>query len=158
LTDARVKAVVAAAPAYGMLLTQESLTDVRIPTLILRAENDRINRAPLHADAIRSAMPHAPDYAVVTGADSAALMSPCPPPVLRDLPELCSKVTVEKRAHIHHQLNTFLHRFLLERLGRAFPEDPPPDFAQLQQDTELRIELPPPASLQDNRIKGRRRK
>jgi predicted dienelactone hydrolase len=157
LADTRIKAVAAVAPAYGMLFTQESLTDLRIPTLILRAEQDRINRAPLHADAIKNAMPHAPEYAVIAEADGAALMSACPPSVLRDLPELCSRVSTEKRAIIHNRLDTHLNRFFLERLGPALPEDPH-EPAQVQQDAELLIELPPPASLSDSKPRGRRRK
>jgi predicted dienelactone hydrolase len=157
LTDTRIKAVAAVAPAYGMLFTQAGLTDLRIPTLVLRAENDRINRSPLHADAIINAMPQTSDHAVITGADSASLMSACPPAILRDLPELCSKVSMEQRAHIHSQLNTHLNRFWRERLGRPLPDEQlataPP-----QQDAELHIELPPPASLSDNRAKGKKRK
>ena len=156
LADTRVKAVAAVAPAYGMLFTKESLATLTIPTLILRAEKDRINRFPLHADAIRDAMPHAPEYAVIADADSTSLMAACPPPILRDLPELCSKVSAEKRAHIHHQLNMLLSRFLLERLGHALPEErpelvPPPD-------AELHIELPPPASPPETKARGKKRK
>jgi len=161
LTDARVKAVAAIAPAYGMLFTEASLADLRIPTLILRAENDRINRAPLHADAIRNSMPQAPDYAVIAGADSSSLMAACPPSVLRDLPELCSRVNAEKRAHIHQQLNTFLNRFLLERLGAALPGEPyhePVQPQQAPQGAELRIEVPPPASPPETKARGKRRK
>ena len=157
LADARVKAVAAVAPAYGMLFTPESLAELHIPTLILRAENDRINRFPLHADAIRDAMSRAPEYAVIAEADSTSLMSACPPSVLRDLPELCSKVSVERRAHIHHQLNTLLSRFLLGQLGYALPEEQH-ELAQPQQNAELHIELPPPASLPDGRSKDKKRK
>jgi len=157
LTDTRIKAVAAVAPAYGMFFTKESLARLRIPTLILRAEHDRINRAPLHADAIKNAMPHTPDYAVIKDADSASLMSACPPQVLRDLPELCSKVNAEKRAHIHHQLNTLLNRFLLERLGRALPEEQP-ELVHPQQEAELHIELPPPAGPPETKARGKKRK
>ena len=157
LADTRIKAVAAVAPAYGMLFTAESLADLRIPTLILRAEHDRINRSPLHADAIRDAIPHSADYAIILDADSASLMSPCPPAVLRDLPELCSKVNAEKRAHIHSQLNALLGRFFLERLGAALPEDAH-EAAQPQQDAELHIELPPLATPPDSRMKGKKRK
>ena len=156
LTDARVKAIAAVAPAYGMLFTKESLAELRIPTLILRAENDHINRSPLHAEAIRDGMPHASTYAVITGADGAALMSACPPVVLRDLPELCSRVSVEKRMHIHHQLNALLIRFLLAQLGQALPDEQPA--LAPPQNAELHIELPPPASQQDSKTKGRKRK
>ena len=157
LTDRRIKAVAAIAPAYGMLFTKASLADLRIPTLILRAEHDRINRAPLHADAIKNAMPHPPEYTVIQGADSSSLISACPPSVLRDLPELCSKVDAEKRAQIHHQLNTFLNRFFMEQLGRALPKDQH-ELTHPQQETELHIELPPPANPPDSKTKGRRRK
>jgi predicted dienelactone hydrolase len=159
LTDTRIKAVAAIAPAYGMLFTEESLTDLRIPTLILRAENDRINRSPWHADAIRNSMPQAPDYAVITDADSTTLMSACPPSVMRDLPELCSKVSAEKRAQIHHQLNTLLKRFLSERIGTAPPGEPYHESVQPQpppQGAELHIELPPPANPPAG--KGKKRK
>jgi predicted dienelactone hydrolase len=157
LTDTRIKAVAAVAPAYGMLFTGESLADLRTPTLLLRAEHDRINRSPLHADAIRHSMPYAPAYAVITGADSASLMSACPPSVLRDLPELFSKVSAEKRARIHNQLNTLLNSFFPEQLGSALPEDPHKP-AQLQQEAELHIELPPPARLSDSKNRGKKRK
>ena len=157
LADARVKAVAAVAPAYGMLFTKESLAELRIPILILRAENDRINRYPLHADAIRDAMPQPPDYAVIAGADGASLMAACPPQLLRDLPELCSRVSIEKRHLIHQQLDMFLGRFLLERLGHALPEEQPA-IAPPQQDAELYIELPPPASPPDTKAKSKKRK
>ena len=157
LADARIKAVAAVAPAYGMLFTPESLAELHIPTFILRAENDHINRFPLHADAIRDAMPRAPDYAVIAEADSASLMSDCPPLVLRDLPELCGKVSVKQRAHIHDQLNRLLNRFLWEQLGRALPEEQHV-LAPPQPNAELHIELPPPARLQDSRSKDKKRK
>jgi predicted dienelactone hydrolase len=156
-TDTRIKAVAAVAPAYGMLFTKESLADLRIPALILRAEHDRINRSPLHAEAIRDALPQTPEYALITGADSASLMDACPPAVLRDLPELCSRVSVEQRTLIHHQLNTFLSRFLLARLASAPLEEEHHEAAQTQE-SELHIELPPPASPPESRVKGKKRK
>ncbi|MDR0465842.1 MAG: hypothetical protein LBH94_00630 [Deltaproteobacteria bacterium] len=141
-----------------MLFTEESMADLLIPTLILRAENDRINRTPLHADAIRNAMLHAPDYAVIAGADSTSLMSACPPSVLRDLPELCGRVNAEKRALIHQQLNTLLNDFLSERLGAA-PGEPYHEPVQQQQPgAELHIELPPPANPSDSKTRSKKRK
>jgi len=157
LADKRIRAVAAVAPGYGMLFTKEGLADLRVPTLILRAEHDRINRTPLHADAIRNAMTHAHDYAIIQGADNASLMSACPPSILRDLPELCSKVDAEKRTRIHHQLNTLLNRFFMEQLGRVLPEGQH-ELTHLHQEAELHIELPPPASPPDSTVKGRRRK
>ena len=157
LTDTRIKAVAAVAPAYGMLFTKESLADLHIPTLILQAEHDRINRSPLHAEAIRDAMPHMPEYALITGADSASLMAACPPAVLRDLPELCSRVSVEQRTQIHNQLNTLLSHFLLSRLAAAPTEEEQHETAQTQE-AELHIELPPPAGPPESRVKWKKRK
>jgi len=157
LADTRIKAVAAVAPAYGMLFTKESLADLRIPTLILRAEHDYINRSPLHAEAIRDAMLHAPEYAVITGADSTSLMSPCPPSILRDLPELCSSVSTEKRTRIHHQLNILLSRFLLAQFESARQGEQHHKTVQTL-DAELHIELPPPASPPENIARGKKRR
>jgi predicted dienelactone hydrolase len=155
LMDMRVNTVAAVAPAYGMLFTQASLAELRIPTLILRAENDRVNRFPLHADAIKQAMSHTSDYAVITEADSASLMSACPPSILHDLPELCSKVSMEKRTHIHHQLNIYLTRFFLAQLGHALPEEQHTQI-QARQDAEPHIEIPPPATPPDSKARGKK--
>jgi predicted dienelactone hydrolase len=140
-----------------MLFTKESLAGLRIPALILRAEHDRINRSPLHAEAIRDALPQTPEYGLITGADSASLMDACPPTVLRDLPELCSRVSVEQRTHIHQQLNTHLSRFLLARLA-SVPLEEEQHEAALTPESELHIELPPPASPPEGRVKGKKRK
>ncbi len=154
--DKRIKAAAAAAPAYGMLFTRESLRGLHIPLLLMRAESDRINRAPLHADAIKDAVPGHVEYVVIPGADAASLMSACPPSLLRDLPELCSKVDPKQRARIHQLLNKSLVRFFLEHLGGLAPETaetPPP------QTMASEPQQAPPAPVQSEpKTKGKKRK
>jgi predicted dienelactone hydrolase len=126
LGDARIKAVAAVAPAYGMLFTRESLRGLRAIPLVLWAERDKVNRFPRHAEALKARMPHPVDYAVIADADAFSLMSACPPVLARELPELCGRADPERRARIHRQLNRLLSLFFLERLGGISREEKTP--------------------------------
>ena len=123
LTDPRVKAVALIAPAYCMLFPQESLRDVRTPVLLLRAEQDRINRFSQEADTLKAALPRSPDYDIIDGADAASFMSACPPALQRELPGLCGETKPEDRARIHRELNSRLSRFFLEHIGSPLSEE-----------------------------------
>lgn len=124
--DSRVRAVALVAPGYGMLFPRAALTRVTIPVAIVKADDDEVNRAPLHADALRAALPRSPEFAVLAGADHYALMASCPPGLRRDLPELCGGVDDDTRQTIHQALNARLVRFFLSTLGEAGPPLPVP--------------------------------
>ncbi len=124
--DGRVRAVALVAPGYGMLFPRAALSRVTIPVAIVKADDDEVNRAPLHADALRAALPRPPEFAVLAGADHYALMASCPPGLRRDLPELCGGVDDDARQTIHQALNTRLVRFFLSTLGEAGPPLPAP--------------------------------
>uniref|UniRef100_B8DPX3 Dienelactone hydrolase-like protein n=1 Tax=Nitratidesulfovibrio vulgaris (strain DSM 19637 / Miyazaki F) TaxID=883 RepID=B8DPX3_NITV9 len=141
MADARVRAVALVAPGYGMLFPRASLARVTVPVAILKADDDEVNRAPLHADALRAALPRPPEFTVLAGADHYALMAACPPALQRDLPELCGGVDEETRQAIHRVLNARLVRFFLSTLGEAgppLPVPPPEPEPQVRQ-------TPPPA-------------
>ncbi|NHZ47573.1 alpha/beta hydrolase family protein, partial [Nitratidesulfovibrio liaohensis] len=141
MADARVRAVALVAPGYGMLFPRASLSSVTVPVAILKADDDEVNRAPLHADALRAALPRPPEFSVLAGADHYALMAACPPTLQRDLPELCGGVDEDTRQSIHRTLNARLVRFFLSTLGEAgppLPAPPPEPEPQVQQ-------APPPA-------------
>lgn len=74
--DRRVRAAAAVSPSYAMMFTPASLSRIRIPLLLLRAE-----RTPLytlqHAERLLSAMPQPPQLGVLPDADTASLMSSC---------------------------------------------------------------------------------
>lgn len=139
MTDVRVRAVALVAPGYGMLFPHASLTGVTVPVAILKADEDEVNRAPLHADALRAALPRPPEFTVLAGADHYALMAACPPTLQRDLPELCGGVDEDTRQTIHRILNARLVRFFLSTLGEAGPPlpapppEPEPQALQVQQ-------------------------
>lgn len=117
LADQRIKAVAAIAPAYGMLFTKQSLQYFHPPLLLVRAENDQVNRSPLHADAMRELFPKVPQFYTLAGADSASLAAPCPPTFQRDLPEQCNSVSPSERATIHSHLENMVTKFFLQILG-----------------------------------------
>lgn len=128
LADPRIKAVVAVAPAYGMLFSQKSLAYFYPPLLLLRAEKDTVNRAPYHADALRELFSTVPQFFTLKDADPASLTATCPPGFQRDLPELCNSVSPETRMQIHATLENLLGRFFLSTLGdrQNLPVIPPP--------------------------------
>lgn len=72
--DRRVRAAAAVSPSYAMMFTPASLSRIRIPFLLLRAE-----RTPLytlqHAERLLSAMPPASAARRIADADTASLMS-----------------------------------------------------------------------------------
>lgn len=127
--DSRIRAAALVAPGYGMLFPHTALTRVTIPVTILKADNDEVNRAPLHADALRAALPRPPEFTVLADADHYALMAACPPAVREELPELCGGVDEGTRHAIHRRLNALLARFFLATLGEAgpFPTTPEPE-------------------------------
>lgn len=124
--DNRVRAVAAIAPSYGMLFTKGSLASLTAPTLLVKAGLDEVNRAPLHADWLRTIMPSAPEFSVLAEADHFALIAQCPPTLERDLPEICGAVPPRERDDIHRRLHASLLRFLLAHLGESNPADVPP--------------------------------
>ncbi|WMW66730.1 dienelactone hydrolase family protein [Nitratidesulfovibrio liaohensis] len=141
MADARVRAVALVAPGYGMLFPRASLSGVTVPVAILKADDDEVNRAPLHADALRAALPRPPEFSVLAGADHYALMAACPPTLQRDLPELCGGVDEDTRQSIHRTLNARLVRFFLSTLGEAGPPLPAP----LPEPEPQVQQAPPPA-------------
>lgn len=153
LADQRIKAVAAVAPAYGMLFDKESMRYFYPPLLIIRADEDDINRAPLHADALRQLLNTPPKFASIQKADAASLMASCPPAFQRDLPELCNSVSLEDRLNIHSTLENQLGDFFLSTLGDShnLPIIPPPPNL-----TPAPIKPKPPLDLPIEKKKGRR--
>ena len=66
--DARIKAVVAAAPALGFAFDRAGLAGVHMPVQLWAAGDDHILPAPFYADAVRSALPRTPEFHVEPGA------------------------------------------------------------------------------------------
>ncbi len=128
LADPRIKAVAAAAPGFGMLFSSASFRYFYPPLLLIAAESDTMNRPALHADAIARLLNGKARYLSLPGADTGALMSPCPEALAAELPELCRSVSTEERRAIHRRMDDALSDFFLHVLGsgKNLPVIPPP--------------------------------
>ncbi|WP_084385047.1 alpha/beta hydrolase family protein [Novosphingobium naphthalenivorans] len=114
--DPRIKALVVAAPALGFTFTGSGLKDIRIPVQLWRADDDHILPAPDYADAVRAALPTAPQFHSVPGADHFDFLAPCNGPV--SVPAICAEASGFDRVGFHRQFNSAVAAFFTETLAR----------------------------------------
>jgi len=121
LRDARIKALVVAAPALGFAFGEAGLADIRVPVQLWRADEDHVLPAPLYADAVRAALPREPEFHAVPGAGHFDFLAPCaqatsgPPPICRSSPGF-------DRFAFHESFNAAVVRFFSARLVSRSPE------------------------------------
>jgi len=101
VTDARVKAAVVAAPALGFTFSPDGLKNVKVPVQLWRAENDVIVPHPRYAEAVRLALPQAPEYHVVPNAGHFDFLAPCGEALASRVPEICTSAAGFDRAAFH---------------------------------------------------------
>ena len=77
MRDTRIKAIVVAAPALGFTFDRAGLQAVTIPVQLWRAGDDHILPAPDYADAVRAALPRAPEFHDIAGAGHFDFLAPC---------------------------------------------------------------------------------
>jgi predicted dienelactone hydrolase len=116
--DMRIKAVVAAAPALGFAFDRAGLAQVRVPVQLWKAGDDHILPAPFYADAVRGALPHAPEFHVEPGAGHFDFLAPCTPALAGAAPEICTSAPGFDRSAFHARFNAEIVRFFLEHLAR----------------------------------------
>jgi predicted dienelactone hydrolase len=109
--DRRIKAIAAAAPAFGFTFDRAGLASVRIPVLLWRAADDRHQPSPWYEDHIRDALPLVPEYHVEAGAGHYAFLPPCSARMLKSAPHICVDAPGFDRADFHRRLNAELIRF-----------------------------------------------
>ncbi|MBU4433300.1 MAG: dienelactone hydrolase [Alphaproteobacteria bacterium] len=119
--DARIKAVVSAAPALGYAFTAKSLGNITAPVQLWRAGNDQILVDPFHATAVLNALPGKPDYRVVAGAGHYDFLTPCAPDMAKELPDLCASAPGFDRAAFHHTFNAAVVAFFTANLALTHP-------------------------------------
>jgi predicted dienelactone hydrolase len=116
--DSRVKAIVAAAPAFGFTFGRAGLKNVHTPVQLWRPEDDRHQPYPGYAQAIRDALPKAPEYHVVAGAGHYDFLPPCSVQLAKLHPEICADPTGFDRAAFHRRFNREVVLFFKEELVR----------------------------------------
>lgn len=111
LKDKRIKSVALIAPAYGMMFTKLSFTDVNIPILLVGAGKDNFNKVELHCEPLARILGKKANYLDLPTADAGALMSACSQVLQLELPELCVSVSKDERKNLHHKLEQALWTF-----------------------------------------------
>ncbi|GGB19593.1 dienelactone hydrolase [Sphingomonas metalli] len=115
LADNRIKAIVVAAPAIGFTFDRAGLAGVRIPVQLWRADKDAILPAPFYADAVRAALPEAPEFHTVPGAGHFDFLAACVDPA--SMPMLCQSAPGFSRAAFHERFNREVVRFFSGKLA-----------------------------------------
>lgn len=114
--DARIKAVVVAAPALGFTFDRAGLSKVRLPVQLWRADDDQILPAPHYADAVRAALPARPEFHAVPGAGHFDILAPCADPSI--VPQICASAVGFDRTAFHARFNADVVRFFSAKLSR----------------------------------------
>jgi predicted dienelactone hydrolase len=114
--DARIKALVVAAPALGFTFTREGLSGVTQPVQLWQAGDDRILPSPFYAEAVQSALPRPPEHHRVDRAGHFDFLPPCSPALAANAPMICAPTPGFDRARFHDRLNAEIVRFFTETL------------------------------------------
>ncbi|HEY1797673.1 MAG TPA: alpha/beta hydrolase [Stellaceae bacterium] len=110
--DPRIKAVVVAATAAGMMLTPESLAHITVPVELWEAQNDRI----VVNGIIGPELPKPPELHVVSNAGHFDFLAPCTPDLAARIPEICESSPDFDRAAFHEGFNRQVTAFFAAAL------------------------------------------
>jgi predicted dienelactone hydrolase len=103
--DARIRAVVAAAPAVGWAFTGRGLAALQVPVQLWRGAADEVLPHPWHAELVRRALPQPPALRVVPKAGHYAFLAPCPDAMAAAVPEICLDAPGFDRVAFHRAFN-----------------------------------------------------
>lgn len=117
--DRRIRAVVSAAPALGFTFGRKGLAEVGQPLQLWRASDDNILPHPFYAEAVRVALPRAPETHVVADAGHFDFLAPCSPALAAIQPMICSSAAGFDRAAFHADFNGKVVRFFQQQLAKG---------------------------------------
>ena len=113
--DARIKALVVAAPALGFTFAH-GLAGVTQPVQLWRADDDHVLPAPEYADAVRRALPRPPEFHAVPGADHYDFLAPCTQRLAQIAPAICTSEPGFDRVAFHKSFNDAVVTFFKAQL------------------------------------------
>jgi predicted dienelactone hydrolase len=116
--DARVRAVVSAAPALGFTFTQQSLEAFAVPVQLWRAEEDELLPHPWYAEAVRAGLPKTVEYREVAKAGHFDFLAPCSPAFAARARPLCTSAEGFDRVAFHREFNAAVVAFFGRTLKR----------------------------------------
>lgn len=115
--DARIQALVVAAPALGYTFAPDGLKAVTVPVQLWQAEEDHILPGSEYAPAVRAALPKAPEFHLVPNADHYDFLAPCTPQLAQIAPEICQSRPGFDRTAFHVRFNAEVVRFFQRALA-----------------------------------------
>jgi predicted dienelactone hydrolase len=118
VADSRIKAIVVAAPAFAFAFDRRGLRTVQTPIQLWRAADDHRQPHPYYEEALRKALPSAPEYHVVRGAGHFAFLPPCGASLAAAKPEICTDAPGFDRGAFHEEFNAGIVRFFQAHLAR----------------------------------------
>jgi predicted dienelactone hydrolase len=113
--DPRIAALAVAAPALGFTFAH-GLSAVTQPVQLWRADDDHILPAPDYADAVRQALPTAPDFHTVPKADHWDFLAPCSKALAQAAPVICKSEAGFDRIAFHDGFNRAVVAFFEAKL------------------------------------------
>ena len=118
VADPRIKAAVVAAPALGFTFSPDGLKNVMVQVQLWRAENDVIVPHPRYAEAVRLALPEAPDYHVAASAGHYDFLAPCSDALASIAPAICMSSAGFDRAAFHVAFDSEVVKFFAKTLKK----------------------------------------
>jgi predicted dienelactone hydrolase len=115
--DARIKAVIAAAPALSYTYGDGGLAAVVQPVQLWTAERDRIVPFADNVEIARAALPRPPEFHSVPNADHYDFLPPCSALLRQHVPEICESPPGFDRAAFHETFNREVVAFFRRTLA-----------------------------------------
>lgn len=112
--DARIKAVVSAAPALGFTFGTEGLKGIKVPLQLWKASDDEVLPGDDYAEFVHRNLHRPHDYHVVEGARHFDFLTPCAN--AKDLEILCASAPGFDRVAFHRDFNAAVTRFFTDQL------------------------------------------
>ena len=123
--DARIKAVVSAAPAMGYAFGKDGLKGITVPVQLWKASDDEILPGDEYAEFVHQNLHRPHDYHVVQGARHFDFLTPCNAAPLGGTEVLCASAPGFDRQAFHRDFNAKVTRFFTDQLvapGKPLPK------------------------------------
>jgi predicted dienelactone hydrolase len=112
--DARIKAVVSAAPALGFTFGQDGLKGIKVPLQLWKASDDEVLPGDDYAEFVHRNLKRPHDYHVVQGARHFDFLTPCTN--TKGVEILCASAPGFDRLAFHKAFNADVTRFFTDQL------------------------------------------
>lgn len=116
ISDARIKAVVSAAPALGYAFGKDGLKGLTVPLQLWKASDDEVLPGDDYAEFVHRNLGRQHDYRVVQGARHFDFLTPCNTAPVGGTQVLCESAPGFDRVAFHKSFNTEVVRFFTNQL------------------------------------------